>query len=114
MVALPKHKLALQGLQVSTIVQDSQGRWNQYTGRYAWDESCVCCGDEQYGGTGQPKEGSSFGAAPNVDHSNGRVRKVTGASPNRYLSSHLPSLRPLKSLSLAPDMRTKYPHLGSA
>ncbi|CAL5228346.1 g11459 [Coccomyxa viridis] len=55
--------------------QDSKGRWNQYTGRYAWDAGCICSGDEQYGGTGQPKEGSCFGAAPNVDHSNERVRK---------------------------------------
>ena len=76
---------------MSTIVQDSQGRWNQYTGRYAWDESCVCCGDEQYGGTGQPKEGSSFGAAPNVDHSSGRVRKVTGITSNKHFSSNLSS-----------------------
>ena len=75
-------------------MQDSQGRWNQYTGRYAWDEGCVCCGDEQYGGTGHPKEGSSFGAAPNVDHSNGRVRKVTGSSPDGGSSSYLPSLHP--------------------
>ena len=58
-------------------LQDSKGRWNQYTGRYAWDAGCICSGDEQYGGTGQPKEGSCFGAAPNVDHSNERVRKVT-------------------------------------
>ena len=60
-------------------LQDSQGRWNQYTGRYAWDPSCICSGDEQFAGTGQPKEGSCFGAAPNVDHSSERVRKVVPA-----------------------------------
>ncbi len=63
-------------LIVLGTVQDSEGRWNQYTGQYAWDASCICSGDEQYGGTGQPKEGSSFCAAPNVDHSNEHVRKV--------------------------------------
>ena len=57
-------------------LQDGEGRWNHYTGRYAWDPSCICSGDEQYAGTGQPKEGSCFGAAPNLDHSSERVRKV--------------------------------------
>lgn len=57
-------------------VQDDQGRWNQFTGQYSWDESCVCSGDESYGGTGKEKEGSIFGAAPNIDHTNERVRQV--------------------------------------
>ncbi|CAL8471337.1 g10879 [Coccomyxa elongata] len=55
--------------------QDDQGRWNQFTGQYSWDESCVCSGDEAYGGTGKEKEGLSFGAAPNIDHTNERVRQ---------------------------------------
>lgn len=57
--------------------QDGEGRWNRFTGRYPWDPSCICAGDPQYGGTGAPKEGSCFGAAPNVDHSNERVRQVS-------------------------------------
>ncbi len=87
-------------------MQDSQGRWNQYTGRYAWDEGCVCCGDEQYGGTGHPKEGSSFGAAPNVDHSNGRVRKVTvPLLMETYLATY-PLSTHLKHLGPVPNMLT--------
>ena len=59
-----------------SCAQDAEGRWNRFTGRYPWDPGCICAGDAQYGGTGAPKEGSCFGAAPNVDHSNERVRQV--------------------------------------
>jgi alpha-amylase len=58
------------------LLQDDKGRWNQFTGKYSWDESCICCDDEAYGGTGEKKDGAPFGAAPNIDHSNDRVRKV--------------------------------------
>lgn len=58
------------------MLQDSSGRWNQFSGRYAWDESCICSGNPAYGGTGAEKQGSAFDAAPNVDHTSERVRKV--------------------------------------
>ena len=56
--------------------QDSSGRWNQFGGRYAWDTSCICRGNPAYGGTGAEKQGSDFDAAPNVDHTSERVRRV--------------------------------------
>jgi alpha-amylase len=56
--------------------QDGEGRWNRFTGRYPWDASCICAGDAAYGGSGGAKEGACFGAAPNVDHTNERVRQV--------------------------------------
>ena len=56
--------------------QDSSGRWNQFSGRYAWDTSCICSGNPAYGGTGAEKQGSNFEAAPNVDHTSERVRRV--------------------------------------
>ncbi|KAK9822846.1 hypothetical protein WJX81_002820 [Elliptochloris bilobata] len=55
--------------------QDSSGRWNQFSGRYAWDKSCICSGNPAYGGTGAQKQGSDFDAAPNVDHTSERVRQ---------------------------------------
>ena len=56
--------------------QDSSGRWNQFSGRYAWDTSCICSGNPAYGGTGAEKQGSNFEAAPNIDHTSERVRRV--------------------------------------
>ena len=50
------------------------GKWNQFGGRLAWDESAICRGNEEYGGTGAPSSGEPYPAAPNIDHSNERVR----------------------------------------
>ena len=47
-----------------------------FTGRYDWDASCVCSNDPQYGGTGAAKTTAGFDCAPNIDHSNPRVRQV--------------------------------------
>jgi alpha-amylase len=51
------------------------GKWNQFGGRLAWDESAICRGNEQFGGTGAPSTGEPYGAAPNIDHSNAKVRQ---------------------------------------
>jgi alpha-amylase len=50
------------------------GKWNQFGGRLAWDESAICRGNEQFGGTGAPSTGEPYSAAPNIDHSNQKVR----------------------------------------
>lgn len=51
--------------------QGPDGKWNQYTGRYAWDASCIVSNQrEEFGGTGALKKEALFGAAPNMDHSN--------------------------------------------
>ncbi len=67
-------------------MQDDKGRWNQFTGKYPWDESCVCSDHEAYGGTGNKKEGAPFEAAPNVDHTNERVRQVLCTQLNHRAS----------------------------
>ena len=69
-------------------LQDSSGRWNQFSGRYAWDESCICSGNPQYGGTGATKQGSDFDAAPNVDHTSDRVRNVSRCFLNVFSILH--------------------------
>ncbi len=52
-------------------LQGPDGKWNQYTGRFAWDASCIVSNQrEQFGGTGAFKKEELFAAAPNVDHSN--------------------------------------------
>ncbi|KAK9785022.1 hypothetical protein WJX73_001793 [Symbiochloris irregularis] len=55
--------------------QNSKGQWNQFDGRYPWGEDCLCSSPKQFGGTGAKKEGDVFGAAPNIDHQNERVRQ---------------------------------------
>mmetsp|Transcript_7826 Transcript_7826/g.23111 ORF Transcript_7826/g.23111 Transcript_7826/m.23111 type:complete len:555 (+) Transcript_7826:328-1992(+) len=55
--------------------QGPDGKWNQYTGRYAWDASCIVGNQAaQFGGTGAVKTEDLFEAAPNLDHSSERVR----------------------------------------
>jgi len=54
--------------------QDAQGRWNKFGGRLAWDASAICSGNPQFGGTGARNTGEPYPAAPNVDHSNAKVR----------------------------------------
>lgn len=51
--------------------QGPDGKWNKFTGRYAWDASWLCSNEaEQYGGTGEHKPAEMvFPAAPNLDHS---------------------------------------------
>lgn len=63
----------LNGLMFSCTLplQGPDGKWNQYTGRYAWDASCIVSNQrEEFGGTGASKKEEVFEAAPNIDHSN--------------------------------------------
>lgn len=55
--------------------QDSQGRWNQFGGRLAWDETKVCCNNAEFGGRGHHKTGEDYTAAPNIDHTNDKVQE---------------------------------------
>jgi alpha-amylase len=51
------------------------GKWNQFGGRLAWDESAICRGQPEFGGTGGAHTGEPYPAAPNIDHSNPKVRE---------------------------------------
>lgn len=55
-------------------VQDAAGRWNQYGGRLAWDETAVCNNNPEFGGKGNHKTGEDYTAAPNIDHTNDKVQ----------------------------------------
>jgi alpha-amylase len=50
------------------------GKWNQFGGRLAWDESAICQGNPAFGGTGARNTGEPYPAAPNIDHTNPKVR----------------------------------------
>jgi len=54
--------------------QDDKGRWNRFGGRLPWDESAICCNNAAFGGRGAHKTGEDYEAAPNVDHTQERVR----------------------------------------
>lgn len=54
--------------------QGSDGKWNKFGGRLAWDASVICCNNPAFGGRGNPKQGEDYVAAPNIDHTNERVR----------------------------------------
>ena len=56
------------------VVQDSQGRWNKYGGRLPWGTEAICSDNATFGGTGHPKRGEDYTAAPNIDHAQQRVR----------------------------------------
>ena len=56
-------------------MQDSAGRWNQFGGRLAWDETAICCNNREYGGRGAHKTGEDYTAAPNIDHTNEGVQQ---------------------------------------
>ena len=49
--------------------------WNKFGGRLAWDKSYICSNNPEYGGTGNGKSGEDYTAAPNIDHSQERVRQ---------------------------------------
>lgn len=55
--------------------QDDQGRWNVFGGRLAWDRAVVCSNNPQFGGAGTWKNQDDYSAAPNIDHSQERVRE---------------------------------------
>jgi len=51
------------------------GKWNQFGGRLAWDESHVTSNNPEWSGRGAPSTGEEYWAAPNIDHTQERVRK---------------------------------------
>lgn len=55
--------------------QGSDGKWNKFGGRLAWDNSVICSNNPQFGGKGGWKSQEDYPAAPNLDHSQERVRK---------------------------------------
>ncbi len=76
------HSLGLRGLADVVMnhrcasARDEKGRWNVYhypDGKMWWERWALVRGD--FGGTGAPDTGEDFGAAPDVDHTNARVRK---------------------------------------
>lgn len=60
------------------MVQGPDGKYNVYTGKYAWDHRHICSEPAQFGGTAQPKDEkfTTYEAAPNIDHSSDLVRQV--------------------------------------
>jgi alpha-amylase len=55
--------------------QDDNGNWNIYhhpSGKMMWEQWAITSGDT--GGTGAPDTGSDFAAAPDIDHTDPRVR----------------------------------------
>ena len=55
--------------------QGKDGKWNKFGGRLAWDNSAICSNNPSYGGTGGYKAQEDYPAAPNLDHSQEKVRK---------------------------------------
>lgn len=55
--------------------QGKDGKWNKFGGRLAWDNTVICSNNPAYGGTGGWKPQEDYPAAPNLDHSQERVRK---------------------------------------
>jgi len=56
--------------------QDNNGIWNIYhfaSGKAKWEQWAVCRG--QYGGTGNNDTGDGYHAAPDLDHTNDKVRE---------------------------------------
>lgn len=55
--------------------QGPNGVWNQFGGKLAWDQRAIVGDDKVFQGQGNPSSGESFGAAPNIDHSQEFVQK---------------------------------------
>ncbi|GLI71249.1 hypothetical protein VaNZ11_016372 [Volvox africanus] len=58
--------------------QGNDGKWNKFGGRLAWDSSAICSNNPAFGGRGNPKQGDDYAAAPNIDHSQERIRNDIG------------------------------------
>ena len=56
--------------------QSEDGKWNKFGGRLAWDKSAICCNNPAFGGTGSAKTGEDYVAAPNIDHTQVRMRAL--------------------------------------
>ena len=55
--------------------QDEVGIWNKYGGKLAWDAQAIVGDDKTFRGRGNRSSGDSFGAAPNIDHSQEFVKR---------------------------------------
>merc|ERR1719421_1556403 len=55
--------------------QDDQGRWNVFGGRLAWDAAAIIRDNAEFGGHGARGSGEDYTAAPNIDHSQERIRQ---------------------------------------
>lgn len=51
------------------------GKWNQFGGRLAWDETAITSDNPQFGGRGARNTGEDYAAAPNIDHTNPKIRQ---------------------------------------
>lgn len=51
------------------------GKWNKFGGRLAWDHSVICSNNPSFSGVGAWKSQEDYPAAPNLDHSQERVRR---------------------------------------
>lgn len=56
-------------------MQGNDGKWNKFGGRLPWDASVVTSDSHEYGGRGARSTGQVYAAAPNIDHTQERVRK---------------------------------------
>ena len=66
--------MAASSAEPLLLTQDSQGRWNKFGGRLPWGPDAICNNNPTFGGTGHAKMGEDYVAAPNVDHTQQRVR----------------------------------------
>jgi len=55
--------------------QSKDGKWNSFGGRLAWDSTVVCSNNPSFGGKGAKKTEDDYVAAPNLDHSQERLRR---------------------------------------
>lgn len=55
--------------------QSPNGIWNIFGGKLAWGPEAIVCDDPNFQGRGNPSSGDIFHAAPNIDHSQGFVRR---------------------------------------
>lgn len=55
--------------------QGEDGKWNKFGGRLAWDKSSICSNNSEFGGTGNMKPHEDYIAAPNIDHSQDKIRR---------------------------------------
>lgn len=75
------HELGLKAIADIVInhrcahYQGPGGKWNKFGGRLAWDHTVICSNNASFGGTGGRKKTEDYPAAPNLDHSQERVRK---------------------------------------
>lgn len=76
---LHDHKLSVLGDAVlnhrCAQFQGPNGVWNQFGGKLDWDQRAIVGDDPTFQGQGNGSSGESFGAAPNIDHSQEFVKK---------------------------------------